>query len=102
MENIKSIVVIGKLWLDKVNGNSYHTATVIIDGVHVCSAPFQYGYGSQYEESAFEELVKAKIITDRENYSNGGSECLWRYCDRKGIKYYRTSFYLSTKREVKA
>lgn len=96
---VKSITVIGKLWFDKVNGNSYHTAKVLINGEHYCNIPFQYGYGDQYEQSALEQLTKDGYFKDMEKYQNGTSECFWRYCDRKGIKYFRTSSYVSTKRE---
>jgi hypothetical protein len=62
---IFSIVVQGRKWFDKVNGNTYHGGNVVVTtnyGVKVIDIPFQYGYGDQYLYSAFEELAKARLI----------------------------------------
>ena len=62
----KTIDIQGKSWFDKVNGNSYFSAQVTVNyglkGVSSFKLPFQYGYGSQYEQEAFKELRERKLI----------------------------------------
>ena len=70
---MKSFVVIGGKWFDKVNGNTYHTAK-IIDGQtgETYFSRFQYGYGSQYLQSAREYIKDTLNILDC-NIIDGGS-----------------------------
>ena len=52
----KTIDIQAKEWFDKVNGNSYFAGTITINyGTNkeeTFLMPFQYGYGSQYEQEA--------------------------------------------------
>lgn len=75
------------LWRDKVNGNTYHAAQVLIDDrrYHV---PFQYGYGSQYLESVHDVLVAAGVLTPPRRYANGARESLTRRLDDMGVPLY--------------
>jgi hypothetical protein len=80
----KSIIIIGRRWFQRTNGNTYHTAEIIIDGETVHKTPFAYGYGDQYTQSAFEWLVKSGTIPAPEH----PSECHWRHIrDILGIAY---------------
>lgn len=98
---VKSISVIGRRWFDRVNGNTYHSATTLVNGEPGPSVPYQYGYGSQYEYNAAMELDKAGII-QLENYGEGRPrESLWRYCDRNKIAYSSQVFDLQRKKDVK-
>lgn len=47
-------------WFDRINGNTYHSVRIVRhrDGAVIC-APFQYGYGSQYEQSTTDALFEA-------------------------------------------
>lgn len=60
---IKTIDIQSKEWFDKVNGNSYFSAIITINlgmpDAHNIYVPFQYGYGSQYEYTAFKALQTA-------------------------------------------
>ena len=87
---MESITVIGRRWFDKVNGNTYHTAEILIDGKPVHKVPFTYGYGEQYVQSAGEWLHKQGLIK-LERYSNGGGQMLWTYCRDKGITFYHSA-----------
>jgi len=78
--NPKCITIIGKRWLDKVNGNTYCSADVFFDGELVAEVPFEYGYGSFYRQAAFAELKRLKLVKLKE------SETDWAYCERKKIK----------------
>lgn len=96
----RSIVILGRLWRDKINGNTYHSAQVLADGVLVACAPFQYGYGSQWEWSAAIALEKAGLMPDRKRYGNSSVEPLWTWCERHGIAFASDKAYC-TNRECK-
>lgn len=59
--NIKSIVIEAKRWFDKVNGNTYHSVNVYVNGEFIGRVPYTYGYEEQYLQTAFEILQDAKI-----------------------------------------
>lgn len=54
-------------WFDKVNGNSYFAGTIIVNygmpDEFKFHMPFQYGYGSQYEQEAKAELQKRGYLS---------------------------------------
>lgn len=79
---IQSITVIGKLWLDRVNGNTYSSADVIVDGKAYKTA-YQYGYGDFYMQSA-NEILKRHGVIDTPEYTP-----LWQYCSDNGIRLNR-------------
>ena len=68
---IKTVDVIAKEWFDKLNGNSYFSATVTVNfGLKTAKTielPFQYGYGDSYRYAGFEALKQANIIKTTEN-----------------------------------
>lgn len=100
---IYSIVVEGRKWFDKVNGNTYHGGNVIVTsdhGVKVIKIPYQYGYGDQYLYSAFEELEKAGIVK-LEKYSSGGSEVPWRWAKEHGITLVYSAVDVTRKKDLK-
>ena len=83
---IKTIDVNAKEWFDKVNGNSYFSANISINfgmpSQKNLFIPFQYGYGSQYEHEAFQELIKKgfiKNVPERTSY--------WQYYRDQNIIY---------------
>ena len=56
-EKTKSITIECTEWFDKINGNSYFSAKVVINqGKEVFYLPFQYGYGNHYIDIATQEL----------------------------------------------
>lgn len=59
----RSLFVEGRLWFDKVNGNTYFTARVWVDGKIISVLPFQYGYENQYLYEANEELVRLGYLS---------------------------------------
>ena len=74
-----TITVNGKRWFERTNGNTYHSVEVYLDGDLLERLPFNYGYGSGYEQSAFEILEKHKPeITE-------GLHTLWQVKE-KGYK----------------
>ena len=65
MENKKVFVVIGGLWRDKVNGNTYHASKIIDAETNTTYySPYQYGYGRQYIRSAEQYITEELKITN--------------------------------------
>lgn len=89
MKKIKTLDVTAKEWFDKVNGNSYFSARIVLNygmpDEKTVTLPFQYGYGDHYKSETFNELMRAGIITDGIKHGNGSTEGLWQYCDRNKI-----------------
>lgn len=50
------IQIIGRRWFDRVNGNTYHSSELLVNGILVFREPYQYGYDSQYEYTALRWL----------------------------------------------
>ena len=65
---VKTIDINAKEWFDKVNGNSYFSALVVInfgmEDEQTIKLPFQYGYGNQYTHEAFAQLKKQGFLAD--------------------------------------
>jgi hypothetical protein len=83
MRNLKNgrnimtmLTVIANKWFEKVNGNTYHSCEVYINNKLIKRAPFVYGYGSQYEQTALEILHEAGIATE--------FDILWKYRESIG------------------
>lgn len=79
---MKKFVVIGGLWFDKVNGNTYHKAKILdVEKDEIFYSDFEYGYGSQYMATA-EETIKEK-------YKDIDFKCLnfgYMYDTKRNIK----------------
>jgi hypothetical protein len=52
-------VIVGRRWFSRSGGNTYHSVTVKVDGQHVGSADFVYGYGDCYRQTAHSILQDA-------------------------------------------
>ncbi len=69
---MKTYYIEARKWFDRVNGNTYHSVNVWINGQHIGGVDFEYGYGDQYIQTAQDILEKAGYIA--EYYSNGSKE----------------------------
>lgn len=102
--DIKTIDITAKEWFDKVNGNSYFSAHVVINwqlpGQTMFKIPFRYGYGDHYKEIAMQELLKRKLIPGHD--SDAFRQALWRYCDDNKIILRCDKHEKCLKREVVA
>jgi len=100
---IISIIVEGRKWFDKINGNTYHSANVIVttnQGVELLKVPYQYGYGDQYLQSAFDELEKAGFVK-LERYSSGASEAPWRWAEDHKVTLVYSAVDVARKKDLK-
>jgi len=84
---IKTIDIQAKEWFDKVNGNSYFSATICINyglkGQTHLELPFQYGYGDHYKHKAFKSIQKNINKSILKNLPNNTS--YWMFCDEHNI-----------------
>ena len=88
-KTMKSLVVIGRRWFQKTYGNTYHTASIVVDGKLMHRTEKEYGYGDQYVQTAERWLVENKLIPPPEKYSNGSIQPLWQHLDNLGITFHR-------------
>ena len=90
----KSIIVVGRRWFERTNGNTYHSAEIYVNGVFVYKIPFTYGYGNQFEHNAFEWLKKNGYI---ETADKGAPSI---YCRENGIEYHTTVSDVKRKKDL--
>lgn len=60
----KTVMFIARKWFDKINGNTYHSVEIYIDGQFIAKEPFAYGYGEQYKSTGLELLQKHGLLPD--------------------------------------
>ena len=82
MERIQSITILARRWFDKINGNTYHSVRVLINGKEVVNVPHRYGYGEMYLQTAKEELEEKGVITFEKHQD------IYSYCKNNKIEYY--------------
>ena len=98
---MKSITVIGRRWFRKSAGNTYSSATVLIDGSVAFLVPKQSGYGDYYLQAAFEELDRQGILNPpREQYANGNSESPWAWAERAGVALHYSATDVARERDL--
>jgi hypothetical protein len=99
-----NITVYANEWFDKVNGNSYFSARIILNEGSkeetTLLLPFQYGYENYYLQAASEKLEKEGFTPDVEKYGSGGIESLYNYCQRKKIIFRYNKVENCKKREL--
>lgn len=62
--NIKSLLIEGRLWFDKVNGNTYHAVRIQANGRIIHQIPLTYGYENAYEYTALKWLQSFGLVSD--------------------------------------
>lgn len=81
---VSSLFIEGRLWFDKVNGNTYFSNRVWINGKIAFIMPMEYGYDLQYEHRALQELKERGYIS---------STTRWELRDEQGIAFYSVATY---------
>ena len=56
-----TIMMSGRRWFDRVNGNTYHSVEVYVDHKFLDRTDFAYGYDDGYRQTGFELLQKHGI-----------------------------------------
>jgi hypothetical protein len=57
MKPLRSVHIEARLWRDKVNGNTYYSNRIWVDGMPVAVDQMAYGYGNQNEYDALATLI---------------------------------------------
>ena len=74
VSDIKTLDFSAKEWFDKVNGNSYFSAKIVVNfglsNEQNLFLPRQYGYGETYKYECFKKVCEAYNIETKESYSN--------------------------------
>lgn len=89
-KNIKSLFVEGRLWFDKINGNTYHAVKIEANGKVISFIPITYGYENQYLETALKFLKNYGLVNEATN-------SIWQL--REFADIYWVSYY-TPKREL--
>ena len=93
---MKTLDINAKEWFDKVNGNSYFSAQIVIDydlpTYKKYFLPFQYGYGDSFQWQSLKHLQEISLVADNIGH-------LWQLRDNGVI--IRTSKRNALKRELK-
>lgn len=79
----RSLFIEGREWFDKINGNSYFSARLWVDGGQVAILTFQYGYGDQYLYEAQRKLIELGYLPEEEHQRS-----LWSIAQELGIDFY--------------
>lgn len=88
-----SLFIEGRLWFDKVNGNTYYSYRAWVDGKITLEQGMSYGYEEAYLHDAIRELhAKGYLAGDK-------VPTVWELRDEQGIAVYRAAIY-GTKREM--
>jgi len=89
-ENLRSLFVEGRLWFDKINGNTYHAVRIEANGKVIGQIPITYGYENHYQQTALEWLKGYELVNEE-------TKNLWEL--RNEIDVYWVSYY-TPKREL--
>jgi len=82
----RSVYVECRQWHDRVNGNTYYSARVYVDGAHVFTTGRSYGYDFQYEHDVAKQLVNMGYLP--EEYGSRGI----RWARELGIDVYSVCY----------
>ena len=72
MKEIKMLIE-GFEWFDRINGNSYHTITItnLKDNCVIHKSKFIiYGYGEQYQHTAYSVLVELGLVKEEDRHNH--------------------------------
>ncbi len=72
----------GRLWFNKICGNSYHSVEVYVNGKFLEKVPYAYGAGHMYEHSAMGVLRKHALIPQDTAHSSS----LHFWCRKNGVE----------------
>ena len=86
----------GRTWFDKVNGNTYHSVQISIDGDIACSSGKKYGYGSSWEQTACDLLRRLGYIP----LSGSNIYYISQFAEHVGKKYVYSTVSNVLKRDL--
>jgi hypothetical protein len=93
-EDVQNIIVVGRRWFERTNGNTYHSAEIYVNGHMVHKIGFTYGYGYQFEWSAWDWLKTNGYIKCEDR------SCPSTWCRKNGIEWSATVADVARKRDL--
>jgi hypothetical protein len=84
---LESIFIEGRLWFDKINGNTYFSNRIWINGKVTFEMPMEYGYEEMYVHRAIEYLHGRGYFVGEKVPS------VWEIRDEMGIHFYKVATY---------
>lgn len=91
MKKVTKIELHARRWFQRTHGNTYHSVNIDIvfgDKTHeFYRIPYEYGYGRQFEQTAYDYLIEYGFLPSQERYNNGGRKGLSVYCDDNDIDF---------------
>ena len=84
---LSSIFIEGRLWFDKVNGNTYFSNRIWINGSVVYEMPMEYGYEEMYVQRAI------AYLHERGYFATEKVPSVWEIRDEMGIHFYKVATY---------
>ena len=67
------LLIEGFEWFDRINGNSYHTIRITdlnTNEVIFKSDCLNYGYGDQYRQTAYKELINMGLVEEKDRHNH--------------------------------
>jgi|LakMenEpi03Aug12_release.lakeMendotaPanAssembly.Ray.scaffolds.fasta_scaffold1238344_2 hypothetical protein len=89
----RSLFIEGRLWFDKINGNTYYSNRIWVDGKIAFTMGMAYGYEEMYLHAAIQELYSRDYLTGDK------VPTVSELRDELGIDVYRSANY-GNKREL--
>lgn len=86
-KKIKNILLTGRRWFDKPNGNTYHSSKAYINGELIGQVDFEYGYGESCVTQTAWGILIEKDLVKPEKFERGGHESPFTYCEKNKIKF---------------
>ena len=78
-------LITGRRWFQTTYGNTYHSVQITdLEKKEIITyIPFRYGYGNQYRQTAYDELVKLGLVekSDQFNYEMNRKRFIWNVVD---------------------
>jgi hypothetical protein len=90
LPTINSIFIEGRLWFDKINGNTYHAVKIEANGRTIHYIPITYGYEDMYLYTALAWLKSYGLVSEE-------TRSIWEL--RESADIYWVSYY-TPKREL--
>jgi hypothetical protein len=85
--DLESIFIEGRLWFDKINGNTYFSNRIWINGKVTYEMPMEYGYEEQYLHRAIQYLH------ERGYFAGEKTPSVWEIRDEMGVHFYKVATY---------
>jgi hypothetical protein len=73
-KEVTNITISARRWFDKINGNTYHSVDVFVNGKHVGNKPFEYGYDEMYLQTAHKILQDAGVFKKTDKRLQSGMD----------------------------